>query len=383
MGIRLRDDVFFSDPAPRIREYCEIEVYEGYDDQHNVNNSIIQNDIDSANNLYANINRYDKSEGCRLLEQSAKISPILAEIPNEPLGLIEDKDWVELQQKIETLLKRLTTIHGIDVPKSAKILHTKRPEFFPALDNYVVQFLTGKPITSSLRDIDLAMKSMSMSRDLIKSQIIGFTDLQMKLGNLPIPLTTVRLFDILCWTTYKWDILGRTDAPKGVASKSLLGYTKASPKPTVKPKSLKTAPVKKTINTHSPLAQSNVIMFFNDLSNKAHYGIRGEKPVAVLAVLKYLMDTRQIGVKFLDLLDYPYYEKVRRIFIDLAGEYGEFTDPVASWGVITGVTLELQNAIVENGMVNQAVADLSQKEITNTYYTLIEAYKKKGDQIPL
>ncbi|MBE0634084.1 hypothetical protein IH574_05890, partial [Candidatus Bathyarchaeota archaeon] len=57
MGIRLRDDVFFSDPVSRISEYCEIEVYEGYDDRHTENNVIMQADIDSANNLYAMIDR--------------------------------------------------------------------------------------------------------------------------------------------------------------------------------------------------------------------------------------------------------------------------------------------------------------------------------------
>ena len=81
MGIRLRDDVFFSDPESRIREYCEIEVYEGYDDRHAESNVITSNDIEAANNLYAMINKHDKSEGNRIQSQSGKISPILGEIP--------------------------------------------------------------------------------------------------------------------------------------------------------------------------------------------------------------------------------------------------------------------------------------------------------------
>ena len=55
MVIRLRDDVVFSDPESRLREYCEIEVYTGFDDRHSINNRITLADISSANSLYAMI----------------------------------------------------------------------------------------------------------------------------------------------------------------------------------------------------------------------------------------------------------------------------------------------------------------------------------------
>lgn len=38
--IKLRDDIVFEDPQSRIREYCEIEIYRGYDDKRSVNNNI-------------------------------------------------------------------------------------------------------------------------------------------------------------------------------------------------------------------------------------------------------------------------------------------------------------------------------------------------------
>ena len=85
MGIRLREDVFFSDPESRVREYCEIEVYEGYDDRHAENNVITINDIESANNLYAMINKHDKTEGSRIQSQPGKISSLLEEIPYDPI----------------------------------------------------------------------------------------------------------------------------------------------------------------------------------------------------------------------------------------------------------------------------------------------------------
>ena len=67
----------------------------------------------------------------------------------------------------------------------------------------------------------------------------------------------------------------------------------------------------------------------------------GDKPLAVLAVLKYLLDTKQMGIKFLDLLDYPYYEKVRKTFIAVAEMYGSLSSASSSWSVITGTGMEL------------------------------------------
>jgi hypothetical protein len=98
MGIRLRDDVFFSDPESRIREYCEIEVYSGYDDKHSVDNLITQSDIDAANKLYAMIDRYDKGESRRILEQSSRMAPILSSIPNQPLDSFGEIEWSEIKK---------------------------------------------------------------------------------------------------------------------------------------------------------------------------------------------------------------------------------------------------------------------------------------------
>jgi hypothetical protein len=179
----------------------------------------------------------------------------------------------------------------------------------------------------------------------------------------------VRLFDILCWSTHKWDILGKTTAPRGRAVKSFINIQKPST-----PESRKTSRKKQIMRTRKSSALNTVIGFFNELSERAKYGILGEKPLAVLAVLQYLKNTGQIGVKFLDLLDYPYYEKVRLIFIELAEQYGNLARPSSSWSVITGTSMELQNAINDNGRVNQAVADLSQKEIDEIYMLLYEKY---------
>jgi|GEM_PF-617575 hypothetical protein len=375
MGIRLREDVFFSDPESRIREYCEIEVYEGYDDRHAENNVITSNDIEAANKLYAMINKHSKTEGSRIQGLSGKISPILAEIPHDLIHTYSDEEWSNLIPKVERLLEKMTSIHGVGIEKVMKIIYLKRPEFFPPLDNQVIQFLTKKRPSSSARDISLALQSLDASRELIRTQIDEFTELQSSLQDLPIPLTIARLFDILCWTTYKWDIMRRRNAPNGTASKSLIEIKK--------PKKAKPAKKRPTTHKRKPMIQINssatqdiIVDFFDAQSKRAKYGIRGEKPLAVLAVLRYLIDTKQIGIKFLELLDYPYYEKYRKTFISEAERYGNLADAANSWMVITGVNRELQEEIEVNGRVNQAVAGLITVEIEAVYQKLLQKYEK-------
>ncbi|MBS7619328.1 hypothetical protein KEJ21_01585 [Candidatus Bathyarchaeota archaeon] len=52
--------------------------------------------------------------------------------------------------------------------------------------------------------------------DLIRNNEI-FLALHEQLADLPIQLTAVRMYDILCWTTEKWVILGKRKAPYGIA----------------------------------------------------------------------------------------------------------------------------------------------------------------------
>ena len=101
--IRLRDDVVFEDPESRIREYCEIEVYCGYDDEHEIDDEITQDDIDAANELCAMIDLYDRGESRRVLNNSS-ISRLLSTIPNKDIYTVSNEEWVELKSKIKRLL---------------------------------------------------------------------------------------------------------------------------------------------------------------------------------------------------------------------------------------------------------------------------------------
>lgn len=223
--IKLRDDIIFEDPESRIREYCDIEIYRGYDDKHNIDDYISKDDIDAANKLYAMIDRYDKDESKRLLSHSKSISKLLSSIPNKNISTISGEEWPSLRSKIKKLLSEFLSIKGIGLAKATKILHLKRPNLFPVLDSFVIKFLLDINMSDTVektRHLDFGLKALEKTRKIIKRQNVEFEKLVKQTRDLPIPLTPVRLFDILCWTTEKWDIRGKLNAPYGVPHKSLL-----------------------------------------------------------------------------------------------------------------------------------------------------------------
>ncbi len=206
----------------RIREYCEIEIYRGYDDCHSINDTITIHDINVANKLYASIDRYDPLESQRIL-RCVSISPILRRIEDADLGNLSSAKWSSMKERIRPLLSEFLSIQGVGLAKAMKILHLKRPHLFPILDTFVIKFLTGIDISgiSKNRLLDIGMQTLDISRNDITNNLEAFDDLQRKLTNLPIPLTTVRMYDILCWTNEKWVIRGKRRAPYGIASRSV------------------------------------------------------------------------------------------------------------------------------------------------------------------
>jgi hypothetical protein len=211
----------------RIREYCEIEVYRdrnykgGYDDRHNVTNSITKDDLESANNLYARMRQADFK---RILG-SPEIPTMLAALGDPELGMTTDEEWESTKELVRPLLAAFLSIHNVKLAKTMKVLHLKRPHLFPILDSFVVKFLTGNDIEenwfSEEELLRIGMDSLEISRRDIRNNWAAFADLQGRLADLPVPLTTVRLYDILCWSEEKWVNHNDIVAPNGVASKSL------------------------------------------------------------------------------------------------------------------------------------------------------------------
>lgn len=110
--------------------------------------------------------------------------------------------------------------------------------------------------------------------------------------------------------------------------------------------------------------KSIVAGFISELSKKAEYGIRGEKPLAVVATLKYLQDNGITGKRLLELLAEPHVKAVRHIFIDLARECSLIKEPETSWDLIVGKRRELQDAIQQfrAGDVSEAFSKLTLEE---------------------
>lgn len=226
--IRLRDDIVFEDPQSRIRQYCEIEEYRGYDDKHNINDVISQEDIEAANNLYAMINRYDDTESRRLLSRSRRIREILTKIPNRNISDIAPKEWSEVRNDVRDLLEEILLVSGIGLAKATKILHLKRPNLFPILDSFVIKLLLNTDISDVEKDLQLGigLQALERTKEIMTEQEAAFNELVNQVQDLPISLTPVRLFDILCWTAEKWDVRRNLTAPYGTPHKSLLATSK-------------------------------------------------------------------------------------------------------------------------------------------------------------
>jgi hypothetical protein len=110
--------------------------------------------------------------------------------------------------------------------------------------------------------------------------------------------------------------------------------------------------------------KSIVAGFVSELSKKAEYGIRGEKPLAVIAALKYIQENNISGKKLLELLAEPHAKVIRSIFLDLTKEYSSIKEPNTSWEIIAGKKRELQEAVLQfhAGNVNEAFSKLKTEE---------------------
>ena len=97
---------------------------------------------------------------------------------------------------------------GIGLAKATKILHLKRPNLFPVLDSFVINFLLGINVSSveKRHQLDIGIQALEKTREIMIKQKGEFEKLIEQTRDLPIPLTPIRMFDILCWTTEKWDI---------------------------------------------------------------------------------------------------------------------------------------------------------------------------------
>ena len=108
-------------------------------------------------------------------------------------------------------------------------------------------------------------------------------------------------------------------------------------------------------------AEDNVRRFIEMLSSQARFGLRGEKPLAVIAALKYLCESTQMGIGLLALMENETYSRaIRNRFIALANLYGRTSNPENSWSVITrGDRFELQTAVKSSPDLDKSISSLT------------------------
>lgn len=226
-AIILTNGTTFWRAEDRIREYCEIDVYRdinyrgGYDDRHNVTDTITSDDLESADNLYARLSALDR---IRILHDE-RIPPLLAAVKDAELGEMNDEEWEGAKATVGALVSEFLSIRSVKLAKATKTLHLKRPHLIPILDSLVVKFLTGTNMETSELSQDellhLGLLSFDITRTDIANNSGAFDELREKLSDLPTPLTTVRMHDILCRTEQKWVRDRDPSAKYGTASRSL------------------------------------------------------------------------------------------------------------------------------------------------------------------
>jgi len=79
------------------------------------------------------------------------------------------------------------------------------------------------------------------------------------------------------------------------------------------------------------------------LAKQAKRGSRGEKPIALAAILKYMLDNNAYGLKLSELLSGNHLLGIKGIFLTLGKEHLE--RPEASWNMIAGPPGELEAQI--------------------------------------
>jgi hypothetical protein len=113
------------------------------------------------------------------------------------------------------------------------------------------------------------------------------------------------------------------------------------------------------------IAEDNVRRFIETLSSQARFGLRGDKPLAVIAALKYLCESNQAGIRLLALLENETYSRaIRNRFIALANMYGRTSNPEHSWIAVTGGDrFELQTAVKSSPDLDKSVSSLTLEQI--------------------
>jgi len=213
--VRFGNGLTIRNAEAKIRGYCRVEVYWGYDDRCRVDDRIALEDIEAANNLFAGI----RPGAALAILKSSEIPAGLAALPDEELDEIPPERWEQSQWDLARLLWAFCSLRWVDLAVATRVLHLKRPHLIPILDPSVVRFLLGSdPSTVEDKEklVHLGLAAIEIIRQDLMANRRAFRRLESALSDLPIPLPRVRLYDILAWSTEKWNVGGDLRVPWGM-----------------------------------------------------------------------------------------------------------------------------------------------------------------------
>jgi len=126
-----------------------------------------------------------------------------------------------------------------------------------------------------------------------------------------------------------------------------------------------------------PIEVNRIIIFIDRLSQRAHLGIYGEKPLAMLAIIEYIYHSYiegrpPIKTSISKLLSTTLSSNAIRVkFLGLAKKTGKLKAPEWSWGNIVSYKKELIYELNKYRSVDKALQLLSKgqaEEILKHYY---------------
>ncbi len=129
-----------------------------------------------------------------------------------------------------------------------------------------------------------------------------------------------------------------------------------------------------------PIEVNRIHSFIDMLSNRAHLGIYGEKPLAMLAIIEYIYHSYiegkpAIKASISELLSTQLTSNAIRVkFLGLAQTTGKLKAPDWSWGNIVSYKKELIHELHKHKSVDKALQLLSKdqaEEILKHYYNMM------------
>jgi hypothetical protein len=118
-------------------------------------------------------------------------------------------------------------------------------------------------------------------------------------------------------------------------------------------------------------AALTVEKFLERLCQNARYDVQGEKPIAVIAAIKFLNQKKVVGMH-LSKIFAVYKQNVKTEFLDLAEKFGRLKNPSGSFVVILGKNGELLKTIQNDPEVDKAFSELSIEDIKQLYEKYME-----------